>query len=84
MGSYLSKFELYVIGCDNLPDFPILWSDHPNISATVCLEKKRGSALIFEYSSEIAFAPFSQYSDSRALLSSGSGQAQPGQSNPPF
>ena len=35
-------------------------------------------------SSAMAFAPFSQYSASPLLSSSGSGQAQLGQSNPPF
>ena len=35
-------------------------------------------------SSATAFAPFSQYSAKKALFSSGSGHAQPGQSNPSF
>ena len=35
-------------------------------------------------SSATAFAPFSQYSAKKARLASGSGHAQPGQSNPSF
>jgi len=46
--------------------------------------KNIGETLFLVASSATALAPFSQYSAKKALFSSGSGQAQPGQSNPPF
>jgi hypothetical protein len=48
------------------------------------LEKKSGVNTRVVASSAIAFAPFSQYSPKVERSSSGSGQAQPGQSTPFF
>src|SRR5260221_13619469 len=54
------------------------------MSSTAFLEKKEGVNFLTVASSATALAPFSQYSAMPDRSSSGSGQAQLGQSYPPF
>ena len=65
------------------PCLPSQWSDCRESSATECRRKKSGVTRRVVASSAMAFTPFSQNSATERC-ESGSGQAQPGQSKPPF
>src|SRR3546814_14780798 len=71
------------MGSVNLPNPPISLSVNLARSKTEFSLKKSAVTFLVVASSASAFAPFSQYSPKGDRSSSGSGQAQLGQSKPP-
>ena len=69
-------------GSLSLPWLPSQYSVFPASSAMECLAQNSAPTVRRVFSSATAFAPFSQNSAVLRFLSD-SGQAQPGQSNPP-
>ena len=72
------------MGSKSLPDFPNSKSDKWVNCEILCWAKNSLPMTFLDLSSAMALIPFSQYSPNFDLSSSGSGQAQPGQSKPPF
>jgi hypothetical protein len=82
IGRYLSLAGSYTIGSVSRPWSSSAKSVQPDSSVTVCAAKNSLPTFLRVISQVTCLMPFSQTSRCRLLRSSG--QAQPGQSNPPF